>query len=90
VNCSYFGQAEPVVRGRLAGTERRFGWRHLPLTDLRPAALPAADASEAAADHGKFLKMHNLLLDTRRTSHRPTSSASPTTSTSMACGFTAS
>jgi Na+/H+ antiporter NhaA len=61
--CPYCGQAEPVVRNLLAGTDLRFVWRHLPLTDVHPAALLAAEASEAAAAQGKFWEMHDLLLE---------------------------
>jgi protein-disulfide isomerase len=61
--CSYCGQAEPVVRELL----REFGdvayvWRHLPLTDVHPHAQLAAEAAEAAADQGAFWEMHDLLL----------------------------
>jgi protein-disulfide isomerase len=61
--CPYCGQAEPVARQLLADTELRFVWRHLPLTDVHPAARLAAEASEAAAAQGKFWEMHDLLLD---------------------------
>jgi len=61
--CPYCGQAEPVVRDLLAGTDLRFVWRHLPLTDVHPAAQLAAEASEAAAAQGKFWEMHDLLLE---------------------------
>ena len=60
--CPYCGQAEPVVRDLLAGTDLRFVWRHLPLTDVHPAAQLAAEASEAAGAQGKFWQMHDLLL----------------------------
>jgi Na+/H+ antiporter NhaA len=61
--CPYCGQAEPVARALLADTDLRFVWRHLPLTDVHPAAQLAAEASEAAAAQGKFWEMHDLLLD---------------------------
>ncbi len=38
-------------------------WRHLPLTDVHPHAMLAAEASEAAAAQGKFWEMHDELLD---------------------------
>jgi Na+/H+ antiporter NhaA len=62
--CTYCGQAEPVVRELL----REFGdvayvWRHLPLTDVHPHAQLAAEAAEAAADQGAFWEMYDLLLD---------------------------
>ena len=61
--CPYCGQAESVARQLLSDTELRFVWRHLPLTDVHPAAQLAAEASEAAATQGKFWEMHDLLLD---------------------------
>ena len=68
--CPYCGQAEPVARDLLADTDLRFVWRHLPLTDVHPAAQLAAEAAEAAAAQGKFWEMHDLLL-TRQENLRP-------------------
>jgi protein-disulfide isomerase len=39
----------------------RFIFRHFPLQEAHPHALPAAEASEAAAAQGKFWPMHDLL-----------------------------
>jgi Na+/H+ antiporter NhaA len=62
--CPYCGRAEPVVRELLAGSgDLRYVWRHLPLTDVHPRALLAAEAAEAAAAQGKFWQMHDHLLD---------------------------
>jgi protein-disulfide isomerase len=61
--CPYCGQAEPVIRELLAGHgDVRYVWRHLPLSDVHPHAQLAAEASEAAADQGRFWEMHDLLL----------------------------
>jgi protein-disulfide isomerase len=60
--CPYCGQAESVVRDLLADTDIRYVWRHLPLTDVHPAAQLAAEAAEAAAAQGVFWPMHDLLL----------------------------
>ena len=60
--CPYCGQAEPVARDLLEDADLRFVWRHLPLTDVHPAAQLAAEASEAAAAQGRFWEMHDLLL----------------------------
>ena len=38
-------------------------WRHLPLTDVHPHALLAAEGAEAAALQGSFWEMHDQLLD---------------------------
>jgi Na+/H+ antiporter NhaA len=61
--CPYCGQAEPVVRELLADYgDLRYVWRHLPLTDVHPHAQLAAEATEAAANQGKFWEMHDQLL----------------------------
>ena len=58
--CPYCGQAEPAIRGLLAGHgDVRYVWRHLPLNDVHPHAQLAA---EAADDQGAFWPMHDLLL----------------------------
>jgi Na+/H+ antiporter NhaA len=61
--CPYCGQAEPVIRELLAEIgDLRYVWRHLPLSDVHPHAQMAAEASEAAAAHGKFWEMSEVLL----------------------------
>jgi protein-disulfide isomerase len=61
--CPYCGMAEPVVRELLSDFgDVRYVWRHLPLNDVHRNAQIAAEASEAAADQGKFWEMHDLLL----------------------------
>jgi protein-disulfide isomerase len=44
----------------------RMVWRHFPLEEVHPHALPAALASEAAAGQGKFWPMHDLLFENQR------------------------
>jgi Na+/H+ antiporter NhaA len=62
--CPYCGQAEPVVRELLADYgDLRYVWRHLPLTDVHPHAMLAAEGAEAAHKQGKFWEMHDQLLD---------------------------
>jgi protein-disulfide isomerase len=62
--CPHCGQAEPMVRELLADYgDLRYVWRHLPLTDVHPHALLAAEGAEAAARQGKFWPMHDQLLD---------------------------
>jgi Na+/H+ antiporter NhaA len=63
LECPYCGRAEPVVRELLADTDLRYVWRHLPLTDVHPAAQLAAEAAEAAGAQGAFWEMHDLLLE---------------------------
>ena len=61
--CPYCGLAEPVVRDLLDDfRDLRYVWRHLPLNDVHPHAQLAAEAVEAAAKHGKFWEMYDLLL----------------------------
>jgi Na+/H+ antiporter NhaA len=62
--CPYCGQAERVIRELLAahGDEIRYVWRHLPLNDVHPTAQLASEASEAAANQGKFWEMYDILL----------------------------
>ena len=62
--CSFCGQAETVIRELLAeyGDDIRYVWRHLPLNDVHPDAQLAAEASEAAADQGRFWEMYDVLL----------------------------
>jgi Na+/H+ antiporter NhaA len=62
--CPYCGEAETVIRELLADTgDLRYVWRHLPLTDVHPHALLAAEGAEAAARQGRFWDMHDRLLD---------------------------
>jgi Na+/H+ antiporter NhaA/protein-disulfide isomerase len=62
--CSYCGQAEPVIRELMAaeGNDLRYVWRHLPLSDVHPNAQIAAEAAEAAAEQGSFWDMYDRLL----------------------------
>jgi Na+/H+ antiporter NhaA len=63
--CPYCGLAEPSVRELLSqhGTDVRYVWRQLPLSDVHSHAQLAAEASEAAGSQGRFWEMHDLLLD---------------------------
>jgi Na+/H+ antiporter NhaA len=62
--CTYCGQAEPVIRELLADVgDLRYVWRHLPLTDVHPYALLTAEAAEAAHQQGRFWDMHDQLLE---------------------------
>jgi Na+/H+ antiporter NhaA len=61
--CPFCGLAEPVIRELLADDgDLRYVWRHLPLTDVHPHALLAAESAEAAARQGSFWPMHDQLL----------------------------
>jgi Na+/H+ antiporter NhaA len=61
--CPYCGRAEGAIRELLADFgDLRYVWRHLPLNDVHTHAQLAAEASEAAADQGRFWDMYDLLL----------------------------
>lgn len=65
--CPFCGRAErslATVLSRLPA-DVRYVWRHLPLSDVHPAAWRAALASEAAAAQGAFWEMHDALLARR-------------------------
>jgi Na+/H+ antiporter NhaA/predicted DsbA family dithiol-disulfide isomerase len=61
--CPYCGRAEAIVRELLADFgDLRYVWRHLPLNDVHTHAQLAAEASEAAAEQGRFWDMSDMLL----------------------------
>jgi Na+/H+ antiporter NhaA len=62
--CPYCGRTEPLVRDLVAsyGTDLRYVFRHLPLTDVHEHAELAAEAAEAAGAAGKFWEMHDRLF----------------------------
>lgn len=41
----------------------RFSFRHFPLTQIHPQAMPAALAAECAAQQGKFFEYHDALFE---------------------------
>ncbi len=62
--CPYCAAAAPLISQLLDhfGDELCYVWRHLPLTDVHPAAQVAAEAAEAAGAQARFWEMHDLLL----------------------------
>jgi Na+/H+ antiporter NhaA len=62
--CPYCRAAEPIVRDLLAGvgSDLRYVFRHLPLSDVHANAQLAAEAAEAAAAQGAFWEMHDELF----------------------------
>ena len=66
--CSYCGRAYPIVKAvqKELGAALRFVFRNYPLTQSHPHALHAAEVAEAAALHGKFWEMHDLLYQRQR------------------------
>ncbi|TAK00950.1 MAG: hypothetical protein EPO39_15135 [Candidatus Manganitrophaceae bacterium] len=62
--CPYCGMAFPVLH-RLVDEDPetiRLVYRHFPITNIHPRALPTAEAAEAAGAQGKFWEMHDLLF----------------------------
>jgi Na+/H+ antiporter NhaA len=61
--CPFCGRAESVIRELLTDFgDLRYVWRQLPLNDVHTHAQLAAEASEAAADQGRFWDMYDTLL----------------------------
>src|SRR3982751_2556932 len=63
--CPHCGRAYPVVKKvqETMGDKLRFVFRNFPLTQIHPNALHAAEASEIAAEQGKYWEMHDILFE---------------------------
>jgi protein-disulfide isomerase/rhodanese-related sulfurtransferase/uncharacterized membrane protein len=63
--CPFCGQAEKTVRRirRVYGSRVRFVFRQFPLPTIHPFAEKAAEASECAAEQGKFWEAYEKLYD---------------------------
>ena len=72
--CPHCAAADPVVRGlqKELGSELRFVFRNFPLTEMHPAAEPAAEFAEGAAVQGKFWAAHESIFAWSRR-HGPSS-----------------
>jgi protein-disulfide isomerase len=57
--------AFPAVKLLLqrCGSEICFAYRHYPLHELHPHALPAAEAAECAGSQERFWEMHDLMFE---------------------------
>jgi protein-disulfide isomerase len=66
--CPYCGQAHPVVQAlrREFGDDLRFVFRNLPLGNVHPHAVHAAETAEAVALQGLFWPMHDTLFENQR------------------------
>ncbi|MDD2807469.1 MAG: thioredoxin domain-containing protein [Patescibacteria group bacterium] len=62
--CPYCSQLEPTMEKILADYKGkvRIVYRNFPLTTIHPYAQGAAEASECAAEQGKFWEMHDQLF----------------------------
>ena len=63
--CPYCASAFPAVKEVQArlGDRVHFTFRHFPITSKHPHALHAAEAAEAAREHGRVEAMHDLLFE---------------------------
>ena len=62
--CPHCRAAHPIVKQIQSsmGRDVRIVYRHFPLTKIHPHAQHAAEIAEAAAQHGKFWAMYDLLF----------------------------
>lgn len=62
--CPFCGRAFPTVEQVMEtyGDDVRLVYRHFPLNSIHPQAQKAAEASECAADQGKFWDYHDKLF----------------------------
>src|SRR4051812_47809272 len=62
--CPHCAAADPLVRGlqQALGPDLRFVFRNFPLTEMHPAAEPAAEFAEGAAVQEKFWEAHDALF----------------------------
>lgn len=67
--CPACAQFYPVVREIVEehGADLKVEYRHFPLINIHPQAVPAAKAAEAAGVQGKFWEMHDKLFDNQAT-----------------------
>ncbi len=75
--CPACAQFYPYVKEVVEqyGESIRFEYKHFPLINIHPQAVPAAIAAEAAGQQGKFWEMHDKLFENQATWSRSTSPA---------------
>jgi protein-disulfide isomerase len=63
--CPFCAAAYPIVKAvqKAAGSQLRFVFRNMPLSEMHPQAELAAEAAEAAGAQGKFWEMHDGLFE---------------------------
>lgn len=63
--CPFCGRAYPTVNQVMEtyGEDVRLVYRHFPLNSIHPQAQKAAEASECAADQGKFWEFHDKVFE---------------------------
>lgn len=67
--CPACGQAFPIVKqiAEKHGDDLKVEFKHFPLINIHPYAMPAARAAEAAGQQGKFWEMHDKLFENQTT-----------------------
>jgi protein-disulfide isomerase len=62
--CPFCGRHHPTMEAisEKYGDDVAWVWRHFPLTNIHPQAIPAAEASECANEQGKFWEMSDELI----------------------------
>jgi protein-disulfide isomerase len=63
--CPHCRAAHFIVKGvqQYFGQDLIFCYRHFPLLDIHPNALPAAEAAEWAGSQNRFWEMHDLIFE---------------------------
>lgn len=63
--CPFCGRFAPTVKQALDeySDDVRLVYKHFPLDSIHPQARPAAEASECAAEQGKFWEFHDALFE---------------------------
>lgn len=63
--CPHCGAAYPELKAlkKAMGSDLCLVFRHFPLMEMHPYALPAAEFAEAAGSEGKFWQMHDMLFE---------------------------
>lgn len=67
--CPACAQFYPVIKQLIEekGDSIRFEYRHFPLVNIHPQAVPAARSAEAAGQQGQFWQMHDKLFENQNT-----------------------
>ena len=70
--CPPCGLLHPVLKEmeKEFGSQLRVIFRHFPLAQTHPHAIPAARAAEAAGMQGKFWQMHDMIFENQSAWHK--------------------
>lgn len=62
--CPFCGRFAPTIEQAMTeyGDRVRLVYKHFPLESIHPLARPAAEASECAAEQGKFWEFHDMVF----------------------------